>query len=73
MLEFAPDDFPPLCLFSHAELHGHAGDFVGELETLRESRLPNRPTHRVQRLDETSIQANLRAWAEVLRDATDLF
>jgi hypothetical protein len=72
VLEFAPDNYPPLWLSSRAELHGHAGDFVGELETLRETRMPDR-LPRVERLDEPTIAVHVRRWAEVLREATDLF
>jgi hypothetical protein len=74
VLHFMPDNYPGgRWIAAEARLHGAAAEFDGDLDRLVRQRRPGSPLPPSAPLDEATVAANVRAWADVLRSATDLF
>jgi hypothetical protein len=73
-LEFAPDNYPGgPWIWGSVDLRSEHGAFRGELDRLVRERHRDTPLPSTSSLDRAAIDANVRAWAETLRAATDLF
>ena len=74
ILEFAPDNFPQgEWISGSANLRGDRAAFRGQLDVLLRERQPGTPPPSSATLDRPTIAASVRAWAECLRSASDLF
>jgi hypothetical protein len=74
VVEFAPDNYPDgKWIFARAALHGPRATFEGELDRLVRERIPGTQPPQSASLDHSTIAANVRLWADVLKAATDLF
>ena len=73
-LEFAPDNYPEgAWIDSTANLKSARAAFRGPLDTLVRVRRPGTEPPSVARKDRATIEITVRLWADVLREATDLF
>jgi len=73
VVQFAPDNYPGKWFYTDARLRGRTATFEGDLDRLLRERMPDRPLPPSAPLDRAMIAANVRAWADALRTATDLF
>jgi hypothetical protein len=74
VLHFMPDNYPGgRWIAAEASLRGTGSVFEGDLDRLVRERAPEQPLPPSVPLDQETIAANVRTWAEALRSATDLF
>jgi hypothetical protein len=71
--EFAPDNLPGGLMRAEATLRGSEATFDGDLDRLVAQRRAAPPESLGQALDREEIAKHVRAWADALRSATDLF
>jgi hypothetical protein len=73
-LEFAPANYPDgRWIWGSADLRSDHGAFCGDLDRLVRERHRDTTLPSTSSLDRRAIEASVRAWAETLRAATDLF